>query len=116
MIHFNQENMCEHTQKAKVLRFFENAAYKSSDPAAPKWKFHVEEVCSGCGKHLQFMPQTPELIQELNGRLLITNFLKKGESINENKRVVNLPRSPGLGLYPKGGCRLESTGGDVRAG
>lgn len=72
---------CEHTQTAYKLRFFANARYVSSDVRAPKWAFHVEKVCAGCGKHLAFVEQTPELIEDLNGRLLIQNFLEGREGL-----------------------------------
>lgn len=67
---------CEHTQTGFQLRFFANARYNSSDVRAPKWAFHVAKICTGCGKHLGFVEQTPELVKELNGRLLIKNFLE----------------------------------------
>ena len=77
--------ICEHKAKALKLRFFKGAAFFSSEKDSPKWKFHIEEICADCGKHLRFVPQTLELIESLNGRLLIENFLEGRESLFDKK-------------------------------
>lgn len=61
------------------LRFFKNAACVQKSPADPKWKFHVESVCVDCGRSLGWLEQTQGLIDKLNGRLLISNFLEGRE-------------------------------------
>lgn len=79
--------ICEHSSTAKRLRFFKGAAFKSVDPQAPKWKFHIESLCANCGKHLKFLPQTPELIEEINENLLIENFLEGRENNQEDNQM-----------------------------
>lgn len=66
---------CTHKNKAKRLRFFSNAEYKSPDKRAPKWTFHIEQICMDCGKHQAFLKQDRALIEKIDGHLLIENFL-----------------------------------------
>jgi hypothetical protein len=80
---------CSHKNKAERLRFFSNAEYKSFDRAAPKWAFHIEQLCADCGLHLSFLKQDKALIEGLNGRLLIENFLEgRAQILEEINRTM----------------------------
>jgi hypothetical protein len=71
--------ICEHKPKAEILRFFANAEQKTTKPEQPKWAFHIEQICGYCGKHLGFLKQDKELIERLDGRLLMENFIQGRE-------------------------------------
>lgn len=41
-----------------------------SDRFFPKWNLHLKELCFECEEYIRFAPQTEELIEKLNQKLL----------------------------------------------
>ena len=49
-------------------RFFPNGKKRMTD-ADPKYLFHVRADCNNCGSFVKFLPQTADVMSELNKRV-----------------------------------------------